>query len=54
MSADEFRALRGFIELPQNMHTDSVGLHKLVSQLRAARALPVNVTCYAHVGEKWS
>jgi hypothetical protein len=30
VNSDEFRAMRGFVEPPINMHADSLGLIKLV------------------------
>jgi len=32
VNSNEFRAIRGFVEPPQNMHADSLGLFKLVNQ----------------------
>jgi hypothetical protein len=33
VNTNEFRELRGFVEPPQNMHADSLGLFKLVLQM---------------------
>jgi hypothetical protein len=38
VNSDEFRAMRGFVEPPMNMHADSLGLVKLVHCVSAGIA----------------
>ncbi len=43
VNSNEFHSIRGFVELPQNVHADTVGLFKLV------HSVPLAPWCANHV-----
>ena len=43
VNSNEFHGLRGFVEMPQNQHTDSLGLFKLVPHLYSVLASPIQM-----------